>query len=322
MKPRNVIVMFGTAMALAAGLMTMSSGSANAAQKPSRTVTSLRVALDATGDALPAYVADTKGFFAKQHLKVQVTVVQNIATIPPALGKTFDIGETVPTSIIAANEQGISVVPVAGATLQETSNPQAGVVVSGSSNIKSASQLKGDTIGVENAAGTLNLATLAWLSKAGVPATSIKTIQIAPASMEGELEAGQVQAVEAVPPFMEAMKATGDRSLGSPYVALSPTIAAIGWMASKSWAASHQNVLTEFRNALNEGIAYITTNPKASKELLAKFTGISKTLAATVTFPSYTTAVRKSDWQIWLRAMRKYSGFSKSFNLNTLFPTR
>jgi len=284
-------------------------------------MTTLRVAHNSNAGVLPVRIAAEKGYFKAHGLDVQFTKVENIATLPPALGKSFDIALSVPTMVVNANAHGIDLVAVAGATLQDEGNRQSAVIASKASGVKSAKDLVGKTIGVQNTTGTFHLATLYWLKTSGVDPDSVKTVQVDPPAQADQLAAGRVDAVEAVAPFSTKMLAKPDNvDLGDPYGSMAAQIGAIEWVSQKKWAEQHTAVLDSFRTAVQEGIDFSKKNKDEALKILQSYTGISDQVLATTELPTFTVDVRKQDWELWLKAMREVGGFKGNVDVDSLLP--
>src|ERR1700754_4451056 len=108
----------------------------------------LRIAHNSNAAALPVQEAIKEGLFAKHQLKVEFTKVENIGTLPGTLGRSFDIALSVPTTVIAAAQQGIPVAQVSGAAIDVEDNPTGFVIGSKRSGVTNVKQLAGKTLGV------------------------------------------------------------------------------------------------------------------------------------------------------------------------------
>ena len=298
------------------------SGGANNAGSggSSASTATLRVAANGNAGVLPLIVAQKQGYFKDQGLNIQFTKAASIANLPQALGTSYDIVFTVPTVVLQANAQGVDLVPVAGATLQDQSNKQSFLIASQKSGVKNLADLAGKTIGTPTVGGTLNLATKVLLKQAGVDPASIKYLQISATNLGAQLKQGRVDAVEAVAPFSAAILADKTNvNLGSCYRALGDSVAAIGWVAKKDWASAHKDEITRFTAALDQGIEYIKANESEARAELQKFSGIPAAVLSQAALPTFTSEVRESDWKAWSSAMRQIDGSEGQVNLDSLF---
>lgn len=128
----------------------------------------LRVASNSNASCLTVWVAIEEGIFEKHGIDVDYTKVENVGTLPPALGKSFDVVFITPVQAIAAVDQGISLTEIAGSSLDTAKDPNSYLMVSEDSSIKDLKGIEGKNIGVLTEVGTLHYATLNMLKQAGV----------------------------------------------------------------------------------------------------------------------------------------------------------
>src|SRR5215813_7047623 len=63
----------------------------------------IRIAHNTNAGMLPARVAQEQGYFKQEGLNVSFRIINNINSLPPALGKSFDIVSTTVPDLINAN---------------------------------------------------------------------------------------------------------------------------------------------------------------------------------------------------------------------------
>ena len=97
-------IAIGSIVLAACGSTGSSTSSSNQSSTTSSgsSITTVNVAYDPNATALPAWVAQDEGIFAKNNLKVNFTKIQNLSTLPGTLGNTFDIVLSTPTELISA----------------------------------------------------------------------------------------------------------------------------------------------------------------------------------------------------------------------------
>jgi NitT/TauT family transport system substrate-binding protein len=274
-------------------------------------VVTLRVAHNSNAAALPARVADAQGFFQKHGLKVEFTQVEDVSTLPPALGKSFDIVLSAPTLEVAATAHNIPLTVVSGATVDTQSNPTVSLVASGASGIKTVKDLAGKTLGSLSPTGTIGVSTEYWLKQSGVDLNSVKVIAVNGPQQADQTKAGRVDAVVTVAPFSaQLMALPGSVNLGDPYLHLSDKISGINWAASRDWADKNAATVKDFRAALDDAIAWIGSNDAEARKALQAYTKQPDAVVQSLKFPAYETAVRRSDMDQWLKAMKEADNFT------------
>jgi ABC-type nitrate/sulfonate/bicarbonate transport system substrate-binding protein len=271
----------------------------------------LRIAHNSNAAALPVQVALTEGIFADHDLRVEFTKVENISTLPGALGASFDIALSASTTVIAAAQQGIPVTQVSGATINVKDNPSGFVVGARSSGVTDIKHLAGKTIGVLTETGTAHLATRAWLRAEGVDPEGVRAVQVDGPVQADQFVAGHVDAVETVMPFSsQVMRNPDAANLGDPYVRLAPELSAVVWIARQDFATENADVLADFRRALDTAQEFIAGDEEKAWQVLEQYTGLPSSAMRSAKLPTYTTEIRRQDLAIWLRTMRDVNGFS------------
>lgn len=307
---------------VAVGLAACGGSDDSAGDSGSGGLIKVRIAHNSNAAVLPARIAGEKGFFKEHGLDVDFTVVENIGTLPPAVGKSFDIVQVPPTSLISATSQNIHMVGVAAATLDVKDNPTSGIIALKSSGIKSYADLKGKTLGVLTETGTLHTATLFALDKAGVPLDSIKIVQVDGPAQADQLKSGRIDAVETLAPFRATLLSEGNTvELGDPYLEMAPELSAMMWGTSSDWAKKHPEAIGEFREALQEGIDYIGAHEDEARAVLKDFTGLPEDVVQKTILPTYVSDPRAQDLKVWLDAMTSVGGFKGDVSLDDLLPT-
>jgi ABC-type nitrate/sulfonate/bicarbonate transport system substrate-binding protein len=278
----------------------------------------IRVASNSNASVLTMWVALEKGIFAKHGLDVKYTKVENIGTLPPAVGKSFDIVFVTPVQAIAATAQGIPLTEVAGSSTDTTQAVNSYLMVKKGSSITSLQGMKGKTIGVLTAVGTLHYATLNMLKKAGVEPSDVKIVQVDGPSQLAQLSAGRVDAVETLAPFSEQLKKNGAVNLGVPFESLSDSISVIWWAAGTEWAAKHADEATKFRESLAEAETFIEQNDAEARTVLQKYSGFPADVVKAFPLPDYDSSVRPQDLPIWLQVMKEVAGFKGNVDVSKL----
>ena len=310
----------------AAGVMTLAltacggGGEAVESEAGQGTPMTVRIAHNSNASNLPARVAADKGYFADDcNLDVEFTTVENIASLPPALGRSFEIVQTAPTNMIKASAQGISMVAVAGATVDVPDNPTAAIITTEGSGITSVKDLEGKTLGVLNETGTLHTAGKFWLKKEGVDLSKVRIVQVDGPAQADQLKAGRIDAVETVAPFRGTILANeGTVDLGDPYLQMASEVGAILWGAQREWAQKNVEAVECYRASLAKAIEDIASEDEAARATLKEYTGLPDAIVKATKFPTYISDVRPQDLEVWLEALREVEDFKGDVALEDL----
>lgn len=297
----------GAAVVSAALLLAGCGGASNGSTDQG--ATTVRVAANTNATVLPVWVAMDKGYFADNGLNVEFTNVDNIATLPAAVGKSFDIALSTPTLLLSAASQGINDTWVSGSSVDTSQDTNTLLLAGKNSGIHSVNDLAGKTIGVLNDTGTIHIATLHWLKGEGVPINSLHIVQVDAPNMADQLSSGRVDAVEAIHPYTQALLKAGAVNLGAPYAHLADTVSGIMWISQQQWAKSNPKAVQEFVKSLDQAQSFIKSNDKAARAILQKHTGLPPEVVAKDNLPDFDTSVRPQDLNVWLQAMEQVTGF-------------
>lgn len=120
-------------------------------------------------------------------------------------------------------------------------------------------------------------------------------------NMADQLAVGRVAAAEMVEPFASALK-FDSISLGNPMLSVADPVVLTCWMASGQWVKDNPAAAAAWRAALDDAIAYIEKDEKASRDVLAKWTRLPDAIVRSVRLPSYTTRLDDSQIDTWVKA--------------------
>lgn len=255
---------------------------------PTQTV-KIRMALLPIIDALPVYVAEQEGIFAKYNVDVEVVPV---ASAPErdqliAAGQADGmINETLSTFFFNREKPTVKIVRYA---LTPSSN--AGhffILASKKSGITTAEQLKGVEIGVSQ--GTIiEYVTYRLLEKAGLRTEDIRTIAVPkmPDRM-ALLASGDLQAAVMPDPLAALSIAQGARVIMSD--ADYPHYGFSVYTFRSSFLEKNPEAAKAFLQAIDEAIELINTNPQNFNDVLSEQKLVPEPLLASYSAPPYPPA--------------------------------
>jgi ABC-type nitrate/sulfonate/bicarbonate transport system substrate-binding protein len=174
----------------------------------SNTASAQNLVVGAAGNpgGLAVFVAQEKGFFAKNGVDVKVEIRNTGSELSKGLrAGEFDFAPAAFTNLPAALERGLDVrgiVGYVGAAFEKpTADAVVALVASGSSGINSVADLKGKKVGV-TFGSTGDLWLLEALKEAGLTANDIDRINTRPPGLVSVLDTGGVDAIAAWEPFV------------------------------------------------------------------------------------------------------------------------
>jgi NitT/TauT family transport system substrate-binding protein len=267
-------------------------------------VKKLRGAILPTGTHLPIMVAKDEGIFEANGVDMTLTVIQNIATIPGALGRQFDFGSTTLPDVIKAQQQGIDVSVAANTSVEVSENVTIGVLAGPKSGIKTAKDLEGKKVGVVALGGNIHTATLYWMLQEGADPEKVNFIEVPPPNQPDQIKSGAIDAVETLEPFRGAILKLGATQVVDPMLEVSDPASFLSWGASRPWAEENPDAVEAVRKSLAEAMEFIKTDEPRAREILAKYSGLPAEIANNVPLQTYDAAVPDGEVEAWAKLLQ------------------
>ncbi|HZO37244.1 MAG TPA: ABC transporter substrate-binding protein [Solirubrobacteraceae bacterium] len=280
----------------------------------------LRVAYVPSLQAMPVFVADKKGLFTRNGLKVKLTGSPNLGTFAPALNRQYDIVFASSVDAIVAAGRGLNVVAFSGLSMETTKAKGLHLILGKDSGLTSASQLKGKTIGVPTLSGTLYVSTLAALLRAGVNPKDVTFREVPFPQQLDQLNAGRIDATAVAEPFAAQQRAAGNKSLGDPFLAVASPARSTMWITNKGWAAKNADAIARWRKTMGEAIAYIRAHPAEVRTIFEKALKLPAGATSHSPLPSFQTKLTAAQLRPWVTALdtTKVLPKSKAPDVNTM----
>lgn len=254
---------------------------------------------------LPAWVAKEKGFFAKHGLDVTLSVAQNLSVLPGTVGRQFEFVPSTAPDLLKAVASGLDVVAVTASVFETEDNISTQLMVAKDSGIASAKDLSGKLIATPTIGGVIHVSVLYWLKKNGVDPASIRAVEVPFPNMADQLKARRVDAVEAVEPFVGALKAGGNVTLTAPLLSAGKEVLFPFWISSGEWARAHGSTVAAWKASLDDAIAFIRENPEEARAIVAQYTKLPEAVVKVTPFPTYRTAITVNDIDVWANVLRE-----------------
>jgi NitT/TauT family transport system substrate-binding protein len=261
------------------------------------------------------YLTKQKGYFSRDGLTVTIAALSAGANaVPQLLNDSMQFAAVdMPTAITAVAHH----VPVTIVAPNTVGSPgptgYAGVITLGSSDVKTAADLVGKTVAVNQLNGTAEIVVKAYLDHAGIDWKQVKFVQVAPPQFLATLQSHHADAAVVGEPLITMAKSMGMRLLFNPEQTTLPDQATFVYIAAKSYVAAHPATVRAFVSALLEGQVQATANPGLVREIAKSSTQIAPTLLAAVTLPAFGgKPVVEADVQKWIGLMVKYGGLSRA----------
>jgi NitT/TauT family transport system substrate-binding protein len=185
--------------------------------------------------------------------------------------------------LVNLNSKGVSVKCVSSVDGSEPSSPaddSTVLVAAKGSGITSVKDLAGKNVAEVQLTSLNSLAVEILAKQAGISPASIHQIAIPFPQMPAALAQGRVQAAVIVAPFAATALSEGATVLTHPNVDLFPNGTVTCLDAMSSYISANPAVVSEFRAAMDESIAYSQTHQPVVKQTLVKGLSLTPAVAA------------------------------------------
>lgn len=265
----------------------------------------LRVAVPLNISWLPTMIAKERGLFEKNGLDVTLTPFTQVANLPGAVGKQFDVAASTPSDLLYAAANGLNVAGVAANTFETNATKSFQILVRADGPIHSPADLAGKRVAGPGAGSVMHVALLAWMRKSGSNGSGVVVAEVPFPNMADQLKAGRVDAVEQIEPFVGSMLKAGFRSIGDPLLEIADPILFTFWIADTDWAATNTDSLNRYRASLTQAAEFIRSEPSEARAILAKYTKLPQAVIDAIPFPTYGFQLETSQLTTWRDLMAK-----------------
>jgi NitT/TauT family transport system substrate-binding protein len=241
-----------------------------------------------------------KGFFAKQHLKIDLQTSQGGAATVPALvsGKIQVAGSNVVSLLIAASK-GLPVEAIAPGTSAHGSGQKdfGALMVAKDSRIRDVRDLAGKAVAVNTLNNIAEVVVKASLQKSGVDPARVKLREIDFPEMGAALAKGDVDAAFLIEPFVTIAKRAGDRVIDYSYVTTEPKLQVGAYAVSRKFAQENPDAVKRYRAAVGATATYLMAHQSEFRTFLAKRAKTPAKLANAMELPTFTTTLNTASMQ-------------------------
>jgi len=281
---------------------------------PGRTqaLATIRLATVPTDGASAPYYAKDMGFFAKAGLDVDISSMQGAGAVAAAVsGGAIDIGYS-PVDVLAAiHQKGIpfAIITPASEYVSPAMTRSVALVVAANSTIKSAKDLSGKVVASNGLHSFGEEGAKAWIDHNGGDSAAIKWVELPFPAMAAALDAGRVDAIYPVEPFLTGALKNG-RVLGYGYDGIAKHFVIGTWYTTPQWAKDHADLVGRFRTAMHDAAVWANANPSLSGAILAKYLKMDPASVATMVRAHYAEQLNTALMQPLLDTAAKYNGFT------------
>lgn len=262
-----------------------------------------------------------EGIFEEHGLKVELQTGQGGAAMLPAVSTgTMDFAVGNPLSVLTAADKGLDMRIVTGYSNSKAEGDDInGVVTRKDSGIDGFADLAGKTTSVNALKTQGDLTIMDAAAKEGADAAKLKFNEMGFQDMEAQLERGNTDAVWLPEPFLSRALADQDNKLvGYPNQASIPGLPTMVTFTSGKYADGKQDVVSKFRDAMEETLSSAEENQDDAKALLPEFMGMDAKMAKGLKMETWDAAVPKDQLEKLGELTVKYEFLSKQPDLGKI----
>ena len=243
-------------------------------------------------DVAPIYLGKSQGFFAKRNIDLTLTPAQGgAAIVPGVVSGQYQFGFSNVVSLMLAQSKNVPIKAVANGD-NSTGNPAKdfGELIVKDPNIKTAKDLEGKTVATNTLKNIVDTSVRDIVGKAGGDPAKLKFVELGFPDMAAALDAGRVQAIFVVEPFLSAALAKGWHAVGS-YADIDPNLCVALYFTSTQLATQKPDLVKRFTEAMQESLTYADSHADAARQIVTTYTKITAGAAGAITLPKWSSTI-------------------------------
>ena len=288
MRTRSCLAWIIGVTVLAAGCSSGAGSAALTAAAPNPEEPDITVAAIPAVDLAGLYIAQDRGLFARQGLRVTIVPVPSSqSVVTEQLAGKVDISAGSYVAYLAAQATGDRFRILAAASIL---SPDTRVLmVPGNSRINTVGQLAGHTIGVNGVNSIGPLLVSALLSAHGVSPATVKFVTVPGGFpvIPGQLQRGAWDAAFLAEPYITAAgQQYGQQVLADLDQGAVLNLPVDGYVATQAWARAHPATAAAFTRAIEQGQAIANSDVSAVRAIMAERDGLPPEVTGSMALPS------------------------------------
>jgi len=270
----------------------------------------------------PVFIAQERGFFEEENLKVETQMAQGGAAIIPAVQSgDFDIGFSNTASLLIARSQGLPVRVVTGGEVTPPSGGEdaSAIMVRKDSPIRTPQDLEGTKVGVNTLKNIAGLTTQAAMEEEGAD-PQISEVEVPFPEMLPSVQKRAVEAGFFNEPFTTLGKGEGLRTIVKPYDLTGDDLPIAPYFAMESFVQENADVVERFQRAMEKATDVYNENPDVARQIVTTYTEIPKPVADKMVMPPVNSELNPDAFDQMAELAQKYGLTEEKANVSELLP--
>lgn len=306
---RRVQMVLGAVMIASASLAGWVGAASGATiGRRARKLVTIKLGISEGTSAANVFVAERKGYFTKEGLRVVIVPTAGAAaSIPELIKGSLTMSESAILAVAQAAAHHIYTPCFGGDEKVPTKGGFFSLVARAGSGIKSAEGLVGKTIANN---GTDNVGSVlidSYLYANGVNPGSVHIISVHFGAQTAALETGAVDAALMTDPFTTEYERAGGHVLmqdAEQYILHKPVFNC--WTATPGWLSHHKEAAAGFLAALGKGNTFVNAHRMASLKIVASALSVKLSSIVHSSLPKFVSGMKDSDVNDWLRPAKRF----------------
>ncbi|MGP0090921.1 MAG: ABC transporter substrate-binding protein [Xanthobacteraceae bacterium] len=273
-------------------------------------------------DTAPIFLGKAKGIFARHDLDPDLQLAQGgAAFVPGVLNGQYQFAYSNMTTLVVARARGIDLVAVAMgvASTNSREGDSGGIVAAADSPLRTAKDLEGRTVAVNNLRNIGDTTTRQAVRVAGGDPDKVRFVELAFADMPAAFAAKRIEAAWMVEPFLTTMRGQGARVIAWNLIDTAPNLMLSAYFTSGQYIRDHGETVRRFVAAMSESLEYTQTHPDDVREIVTTYTRIPKDVVAKVTLPRWPVEMNRQSTSVMADLAVKDGIIGKKPDLDQLF---
>lgn len=320
---RRLITSVIAATTLLAAAGCGSSGTTSTAGDKPGGVDKVKVGAIPIVDVAPLHLGKEKGFFKEQGIELEIVNTSGgAAAVPGVVSGEFDFAFGNVVSLIVARSKNIPLKAIApgNSSTGKDGADFSGIVVPAGSPIKSAAELSGKTVAVNNLKNVGDTTVRAAIRKAGGDPSTVKFVELGFPDMPAAVAAKRVDAAWLVEPFFTVTQEAGARVIASNFVDAAPNMVVSTYFTTEQVTKEKADLTKRFTAAMKKSLQYAQEHPDEARKVLLTYTKIDAAIADKIVLPAWPTEINTASVQTLADLMLADGLITEKANLAELLP--